>query len=63
MSSFRNENSIRVEGADIPDPISSFGQLNIDYNVCEDFINNIADRGYPCPTPIQMQAIPVMLQV
>lgn len=39
-----------------------FDELAEHYKVKEELINNIRARGYEAPTPIQMQAIPLMMK-
>lgn len=46
-------------GRHIPNPVASFKDLS----VAEDLLENIVNCGYNDPTPIQMQAIPIMLEV
>ncbi|XP_053682674.1 probable ATP-dependent RNA helicase DDX52 [Sabethes cyaneus] len=48
----------------IPDPIESFQQLTSTegYNVSNLLLRNIYECGYKAPTPVQMQAIPVLLE-
>lgn len=45
-------------GRHIPPPIKTFQELEIG----KDLIDNLSKCGYTDPTPIQMQAIPVMLR-
>lgn len=61
LNHVRNQNHIHVTGEDIPDPLETFAQLVADYKLREDILNNIMNMGYTTPTPIQMQAIPVMI--
>ncbi|KOX78487.1 putative ATP-dependent RNA helicase DDX52 [Melipona quadrifasciata] len=58
----RNQHRISVTGNRIPKPITEFTELSMTYGVSSKLINNIINCGYKCPTPIQMQAIPAMLQ-
>ncbi|XP_033197631.1 DExD-box helicase 52 [Bombus vancouverensis nearcticus] len=62
INQFRNHHHISVTGNCIPKPISEFIELSTTYNISQKLIYNITNCGYKCPTPIQMQAIPVMLQ-
>ena len=59
---FRNQHRISVTGSRVPEPISQFMELLKIYDVPERLVNNFISCGYVNPTPIQMQAIPVMLQ-
>lgn len=60
ISRFRNNNNIAVKGIDVPPPIRSFHELD-SFEVNQQIITNVIACGYSEPTPIQMQAIPVML--
>lgn len=48
---------IRLSGYHVPAPINSFGQCGFD----ETLISTIQRAGYEVPTPIQAQALPVVL--
>jgi len=57
----RKRNRIFVYGADIPDPIDTFADLErLKFSQC--LLTNLKENSYDQPTPIQMQAIPIMLQ-
>lgn len=58
----RNAHHIHVQGSDIPTPVETFDELAEQFNIKEELIANIRTRGYLVPTPIQMQAIPLMLK-
>ncbi|XP_030883300.1 probable ATP-dependent RNA helicase DDX52 [Leptonychotes weddellii] len=58
---FRNKHKIHIQGTDLPDPIATFQQLDQEYKINSRLLQNILDAGFQIPTPIQMQAIPVML--
>ncbi|XP_014285861.1 probable ATP-dependent RNA helicase DDX52 [Halyomorpha halys] len=60
ISRFRNNHNIAVKGTGIPPPIRSFHELDT-FEVSQQIIANVMACGYSDPTPIQMQAIPVML--
>ncbi|CAL4242277.1 unnamed protein product, partial [Meganyctiphanes norvegica] len=62
INQFRNQNGIKAWGGDVPDPIDTFEKLITDYNVKEILINNLKTQGFKNPTPIQMQAWPLMLK-
>ncbi|KAL1488193.1 hypothetical protein ABEB36_015150 [Hypothenemus hampei] len=55
---YRNANNISVVGRRIPDPVRSFEQFNVD----ESIIENLKKCGYVEPTPIQKQAVPILLE-
>ncbi|XP_034174993.1 DExD-box helicase 52 [Osmia lignaria lignaria] len=62
INQFRNQHRISITGSRIPEPISEFIKLSTCYGVSEQLLNNVINCGYVHPTPIQMQAIPIMLQ-
>ncbi|XP_062539740.1 DEAD box protein 52 homolog isoform X2 [Armigeres subalbatus] len=65
VNRLRNLHQIKVKkGAKVtvPDPIEQFRELAEKYNVSNQLIKNIEDCGYKAPTPVQMQAIPVLLE-
>lgn len=62
VNRIRNQQKISVNGQNVPPPVESFEQLAEEYSVGEDIINNLTKNGYSVPTPIQMQALPIMLQ-
>lgn len=57
VNQFRNENNISVVGRHVAKPLQIFDDAVIN----TDIIKNLAKMGYQQPTPIQKQAIPVML--
>ncbi|XP_072164077.1 probable ATP-dependent RNA helicase DDX52 isoform X2 [Diadema setosum] len=61
VKSIRKRNRIYVQGEDIPDPVESFEELSSEYQLDPYVINNITRAGYESPTPVQMQAVPVMM--
>ncbi|XP_030848092.1 probable ATP-dependent RNA helicase DDX52 isoform X2 [Strongylocentrotus purpuratus] len=61
IKAIRKRNRIHVQGEDIPDPVETFEELQEEYGLHDDIIQNIMRVGYAAPTPIQMQAIPVLL--
>ncbi len=63
VNAFRNLNRIYVSGPDIPDAVESFEQLFASYTLPSYVAKNVVAVGYSSPTPIQMQAIPLLLQV
>ena len=52
-----------MSGSDVPDAVGSFQDLCSSYSLPQYIMKNIVAMGYAEPTPIQMQAIPLMLQV
>ena len=62
-NAFRNSHRIYISGPDVPEPMRSFGELGQSYSLPPYILKNVASVGYSEPTPIQMQGIPLMLQV
>ncbi|XP_052873757.1 probable ATP-dependent RNA helicase DDX52 [Anopheles cruzii] len=64
MKSLRKSNKIYIKkgkkSPDVPDMIETFGELTNKYNVSHQLVANIV-ACYSKPTPVQMQAIPVLL--
>lgn len=63
MNQIRNKHHINVHGSNPPDPIETFPQLVNDYSIPQQIVDNLIACGYKEPTPIQMQAIPIMASV
>ncbi|KAG0084364.1 RNA-dependent ATPase rok1 [Podila epicladia] len=61
LSLFRSHLKIKVYGTDIPNPFKSFDGLAKQYQLEQYLQRNITASGFKKPTPIQMQAIPVIL--
>ncbi|KAG0361320.1 RNA-dependent ATPase rok1 [Podila minutissima] len=61
LSLFRSHLKIKVYGTDIPNPFKSFDGLARQYQLEQYLQRNITASGFKKPTPIQMQAIPVIL--
>ncbi|XP_067864399.1 probable ATP-dependent RNA helicase DDX52 isoform X2 [Heptranchias perlo] len=61
INKFRRKHRIYVDGTDIPEPVATFEQLQQEYKVHPKIIQHIQEAGFQMPTPIQMQAIPIML--
>uniref|UniRef100_A0A671LQH3 ATP-dependent RNA helicase n=1 Tax=Sinocyclocheilus anshuiensis TaxID=1608454 RepID=A0A671LQH3_9TELE len=61
VNRIRHQNRINVHGTDIPDPISTFEELQKEYDLDPRIVQNIKAAGFQTPTPIQMQAIPLMM--
>lgn len=59
----RNVNRISVTGSHVPKLILEFDELRTSYQVPINLLKNMKDSGYMLPTPIQMQAMPIMLEV
>lgn len=56
-------NRISVTGSHISKLILEFNELKTNYQVPENLLNNMKNSGYMYPTPIQMQAMSIMLEV
>jgi len=52
-----------VVGRNVPPPIESFKKLQNEFSLGPALVQNLQASGYTHPTPIQMQAVPIMLQV
>ncbi|XP_042223885.1 probable ATP-dependent RNA helicase DDX52 isoform X1 [Homarus americanus] len=62
VNHMRKKNGIHVWGADVPEPLDSFDKLLERFGVNEIITSNLRSQGFASPTPIQMQAWPLMLQ-
>jgi len=60
INQFRNLHHIHTKGSDMPDPIDTWEKLKLNYGVTEDVLA-VLKASYEKPTPVQMQAIPLML--
>ncbi|KAM9847243.1 putative ATP-dependent RNA helicase DDX52 [Aulostomus maculatus] len=61
VNRIRSQHRINVHGCDIPDPVCAFEELENEYRLHARVLQNLRDAGLDSPTPIQMQAIPLML--
>ncbi|KAJ1185525.1 hypothetical protein NDU88_002317 [Pleurodeles waltl] len=61
INHFRNKHKIYVQGTDIPEPVTTFDQMHEEYKIHDRILKNIQEAGFQVPTPIQMQAVPIML--
>lgn len=50
-------------GRSVPPPVEDFNKMQEEFSLAPTLIQNLQNSGYTDPTPIQMQAIPIMLQV
>ncbi|KNA03200.1 hypothetical protein SOVF_211460 [Spinacia oleracea] len=57
----RKDHKIHISGSNVPSPLQSFEELNTRYGCKPYILRNLAELGYKEPTPIQRQAIPVLL--
>lgn len=63
LNRFRKQHRIFVSGADIPDPCSSFAEMQKRYKIPERLMQNLQASRYEIPTAIQMQSVPLLLEV
>lgn len=63
MNRVRNQHRINVHGTDVPDPVCTFEELHSEYSLNARVLQNLKEAGLDSPTPIQMQAIPLMMHV
>uniref|UniRef100_H2V3E7 Probable ATP-dependent RNA helicase DDX52 n=1 Tax=Takifugu rubripes TaxID=31033 RepID=H2V3E7_TAKRU len=61
VNRIRSQNRINVHGSDIPDPVCTFDELQSEYHLNLRILQNLKEAGLCSPTPIQMQAIPLMM--
>ncbi|XP_060079542.1 probable ATP-dependent RNA helicase DDX52 [Ylistrum balloti] len=61
LNHVKNKHRIHTHGTDVPRVLETFDNLVDEYNVHPQLVQNIKAAGYDLPTPIQMQAIPIML--
>ncbi|KAM9728665.1 putative ATP-dependent RNA helicase DDX52 [Menidia menidia] len=61
VNRIRSQHRINVHGCDIPDPVSTFEELQSEYHMTPRILQNLKEAGQNSPTPIQMQAIPLMM--
>lgn len=61
----RSNHKIYVWGTDFPAPRETFEQIfeKFEHSERAKFVDNLSKFYFASPTPIQMQAIPVMLKV
>ncbi|CAI9264303.1 unnamed protein product [Lactuca saligna] len=58
---FRKQHNIHTSGSNIPSPLHDFSELRSRYKCKPYILRNLAELGIKEPTPIQMQAIPLLL--
>lgn len=49
-----------MTGRQPPPPLETFTEMQLEYKLSEQLLQNLVACGYSQPTPIQMQAIPIM---
>lgn len=60
-SILRKKYKIHVSGHGAPPPLESFAELSSRYKCKPYLLRNLSERGFREPTPIQRQAIPILL--
>ncbi|KAJ3046564.1 RNA-dependent ATPase rok1 [Rhizophlyctis rosea] len=58
---YRKQNRIRIYGTDVPHPLKTFAELSDRFKLRKYLRKNLDEAGYNEPTPIQKQAVPIML--
>nr|GLL41037.1 DEAD-box ATP-dependent RNA helicase 57 [Ipomoea trifida] len=58
---FRKKHNIHVSGSNVPSCLQSFTELKSRFGCKSYLLRNLAKLGFKEPTPIQMQAIPIIL--
>ncbi|XP_022145743.1 DEAD-box ATP-dependent RNA helicase 57 [Momordica charantia] len=58
---FRKKYNIHVSGNNVPSPLQNFAELSTRFECDSYLIRNLVELGFKEPTPIQRQAIPVLL--
>ncbi|XP_037324133.2 probable ATP-dependent RNA helicase DDX52 [Pungitius pungitius] len=61
VNRIRSQHHINVHGCDVPDPVCTFEDLQAEYSLNPCILQNLKDAGLTSPTPVQMQAIPLMM--
>jgi len=65
LQSLRREHKIVLEGDNldsVPELAPSWARMAAQYNLSAAFLKGVQEGGYKQPTPVQMQAIPVIMQ-
>ncbi|OAY84109.1 DEAD-box ATP-dependent RNA helicase 57 [Ananas comosus] len=60
-SILRKKHGIHISGYNVPAPLESFEELSSRYGCKSKLLQNLSGLGFKEPTPIQRQAIPVLL--
>nr|XP_057933219.1 probable ATP-dependent RNA helicase DDX52 [Doryrhamphus excisus] len=61
VNRIRSQHRINVHGSDMPDPVCTFEEVQSEYRLNPRILENLRKAGLNSPTPIQMQAIPLMM--
>ncbi len=57
-----HQHRIKLEGEDVPYPVSNFSKMKKRYNLPDAMIENMKKSGYERPTPVQMQSVPILMK-
>ncbi|XP_020245786.1 DEAD-box ATP-dependent RNA helicase 57 [Asparagus officinalis] len=57
----RKKYGLHISGCNVPSPLQGFAELSSRYGCKSYLLRNLAELGFKEPTPIQRQAIPVLL--
>ncbi|KZP15236.1 P-loop containing nucleoside triphosphate hydrolase protein [Athelia psychrophila] len=53
---------VTAKGANVPDPVDSFEELESRYDLSSRLLQNLAENGFTTPTGIQAHGIPILLE-
>jgi len=56
------QHKIKLEGEDIPFPVSNFSKMKKRYNIPDSLLANMMKSEYERPTPVQMQSVPILMK-
>ncbi|XP_076464904.1 putative ATP-dependent RNA helicase DDX52 [Babylonia areolata] len=62
INTLKNQHRIHTDGENVPDPVGQFEELQERYSIHRQLLANIGRAGFATPTPVQMQAVPVMME-
>lgn len=63
VNELRNKNHVNVSGHNVPALVETFQELVDEHDIPQQIVDNLHGCGYTTPTPVQMQAIPIMAKV
>ena len=61
VDQLRDQHQIQVIGEDVPDPLDTFERMKDEFQVPNFLLRNLQKARFTRPTPVQMQAIPLMM--
>lgn len=59
----KTKHRVTAKGANVPDPVDSFEELESRYDLSSRLLQNLAENGFTTPTGIQAHGIPILLEV